>query len=287
MGRTTHRALDSLIGLARIGGRLVEGPLASLISTLGKTIGRDTPGSSKGSGDHAYTPVPESNSVLTSHPLIPTFIVVVLLLLVAFSTPVQTWITTAKNLPSLTQIFALAKGDRSNTLTQAREDVAVWTKRQFGFYYCRGGVLFGNKPGEMMTQAEALTVGYRPASGQYCSNRPGGQAYDNSLPVRLERRVYAAENKLSNLTLSAKLAWEKRTGMPKADEKVSVWTKNQSGFYYCQGSVLFGIKPGETMTQGKALLAGYRPAGAGYCPNGTANEASVGSLSLRNMNPIK
>jgi hypothetical protein len=47
--------------------------------------------------------------------------------------------------------------------------VNVWTKQQFGFYYCLGDILFGRKPGKMMMQSEALLSGYRPVHQQYCT----------------------------------------------------------------------------------------------------------------------
>ncbi len=44
----------------------------------------------------------------------------------------------------------------------------VWVIRREGNYYCRGGVLFGRMPGQIMMQGDALALGYQPALGNYC-----------------------------------------------------------------------------------------------------------------------
>ncbi len=48
--------------------------------------------------------------------------------------------------------------------------VSVWVKKEFAFYYCQNNVLFGNKPGQLMTQTDALAAGYQPSDG-LCTNR--------------------------------------------------------------------------------------------------------------------
>jgi hypothetical protein len=47
---------------------------------------------------------------------------------------------------------------------------------------------------------------------------------------------------------------------------VKVWTYKKTGVYYCPDSKLYGkVKPGNYMTQEKALERGYRPAGQEPC----------------------
>jgi hypothetical protein len=50
--------------------------------------------------------------------------------------------------------------------------VQVWVKSEYGFYYCRNDVLFGNRPGQLMTQASALTAGYQPSDVRCTDDRP-------------------------------------------------------------------------------------------------------------------
>lgn len=45
----------------------------------------------------------------------------------------------------------------------------VWVISQDGNYYCAGSVLNGRRPGKWMNQAQALTLGYQPAAGNYCA----------------------------------------------------------------------------------------------------------------------
>ncbi len=47
--------------------------------------------------------------------------------------------------------------------------VKVWAYKRTGLYYCSDSQLYGNvKPGEYMTQENALERGYRPAGGDPC-----------------------------------------------------------------------------------------------------------------------
>jgi hypothetical protein len=48
-------------------------------------------------------------------------------------------------------------------------ELPVWVIPQEGNYYCSGGALFGTRPGRFMKQADALTLGYQPATGRYCT----------------------------------------------------------------------------------------------------------------------
>jgi hypothetical protein len=45
----------------------------------------------------------------------------------------------------------------------------VWVSKQVGYYYCPQSALYGKaQPGVWMTQARALEVGYRSATGEFC-----------------------------------------------------------------------------------------------------------------------
>jgi hypothetical protein len=77
------------------------------------------------------------------------------------------------------------------------------------------------------------------------------------------------------------LALFRSHGAPLPKENVKVWAKMQSGFYYCQGDLLFGRKPGKIMDQTEALLAGYRPGLKEYCTSNKPEEESRGSASAR------
>lgn len=46
----------------------------------------------------------------------------------------------------------------------------VWVIPSEGAYYCAGSVMHGRQPGRLMPQGQALTLGYQPALGLYCSN---------------------------------------------------------------------------------------------------------------------
>jgi hypothetical protein len=77
------------------------------------------------------------------------------------------------------------------------------------------------------------------------------------------------------------LALFRSHGSPLPQETVKVWTKQQSGFYYCQGDLLFGRKPGKMMNQTEALLSGYRPVLKEYCTSNKPEEESKRSASAR------
>ncbi len=47
---------------------------------------------------------------------------------------------------------------------------------------------------------------------------------------------------------------------------MKVWVAKQVGFYYCPESMLYGkTRPGELMSQGRALEVGYRSATGEFC----------------------
>lgn len=279
MGETAHRAMDGLgkiLGLGKIGGRFVEGPLSLLIASLGNKGGRDLAGSSKESGDHPYKPTPQTYPVLIAHPLIPAFLVLTILLLVACSSPVKTWLTRTAHLPTLAEIFAFGRKKQPTSLPKAAEAVSVWTKKQSGFYYCKGGTLFGSKPGEMMTQAEALMTGYRPADGGYCAN-PQPVVASDTTPPQAQQQTSNQDITPHQVESSVLLANEP-PGAPTAPESVQVWVKVQTGLYYCRGNALFGAKPGYFMTQADAVVVGYEPSD-GRCTTSQSNQRPVAQRS--------
>jgi hypothetical protein len=276
MGGGAHRAMDGLGKVLGIGGRFIEGPLSLFISSLGGKRSRDLSGSSNESGDHPYKPAPQTYPMLISNPLIPAFLVLMILLLLAFSTPVETWLTQTEHLPTLAEIFAIGRKKQPATLPKSGEDIGVWAKNQSGFYYCQGGVLFGDKPGKMMTQAEALMTGFRPADGGYCANTQPVVASD-TIPSPTQQEPGAQDVTPDPVEASALLAKEP-PGEPMAPDGVQVWVKVQTGLYYCKGNALFGAKPGYYMTQTDALVVGYQPS-AGRCATVQSDQTSVAQRS--------
>lgn len=245
-------------------------------------------GSSGGSSDHPYRPSPPTHAPITSSPLIPTFfLLMIVLLLMSFSTPVQHWLTKLDKFPTLAEIFALSRKDHPNALPRAGENVGVWTIKQAGFYYCQGGALFGSKPGQLMTQDEALLSGYRPAGGDYCAGIAPGKISGESVPARIRDSLGSLASKLPNPDQVFASGWNQAPAALKPSDRVSVWAKKQTGFYYCQGGILFGSKPGQLMTQAEALSSGYRPVGGEYCTHNKPGETSPGSPPLRTMTSIK
>lgn len=234
-------------------------------------------------GDHQYRPEPSTHSVLTAYPLTPALLVLALLLLLLSSTPVQHWAASGGKLPDVVGFCSrIWNGDwnRHADAPKVNESVGVWAKKQFGFYYCQGGVLFGSKPGELMAQGDALLAGYRPSDGQYCTGGKRREASAGSVPFRVRQWFRSATNNLPTADELLERLRKSHPTFPKASEGVGVWASKQFGFYYCQGDVLFGRKPGKLMKQGNALLSGYQPARHQYCTNSRPDEASAGSLSL-------
>lgn len=239
-------------------------------------------GSSEGahgeSSDHPYRPSPTTHSPLTSSPLIPTFLMVLVVLTLLSSAPVQQWLVAGGQLPSISELPArIWNWHMHSNAPSVNENVSVWAKKQFGFYYCQGGVLFGREPGELMAQGEALLSGYRPAGGQYCGSDRANEAAFNSPSARLHRFIASVENLPTPGLLSLQI-WKKKSPPPKGS--VNVWAKKQVGFYYCRGDVLFGRKPGKLITQREALMSGYQPAARQYCSDNKPVETSASSLFL-------
>lgn len=101
-----------------------------------------------------------------SSPIMPALLFLVLVTLLASSVEYPGWYSSAGNLPIAREVLALV---RSHGSPLPQDNVKVWTKQQFGFYYCQGDVLFGIKPGKLVMQSEALLSGYRPVHQQYCT----------------------------------------------------------------------------------------------------------------------
>jgi hypothetical protein len=97
-------------------------------------------------------------------PLIPAMIALLSVILLVYSGWFQQGMKASGNLPVVQAVSALFRKD-----APLDSGVRVWVRHESGFYYCHGNVLFGRRPGKLQAQGEALTSGYRPAGGQYCS----------------------------------------------------------------------------------------------------------------------
>jgi len=124
---------------------------------------------------------PLPHSVLDSPPIMLAVLCLVLLTLLISSVEYRHWSSAAGNVPIARDVLAFI---RSHGSPLPQDNVKVWTKQQFGFYYCQGEVLFGRKPGKMMTQSEALLSGYRPVHEQYCAGSEPREASKRSAPSR-------------------------------------------------------------------------------------------------------
>lgn len=259
-------------------GRQILDILGKPLGLATKFISALTDGNSLKSqgGSHGgrYKPSPLTHSPMTSSPLIPAFVVLLVGFLVLSQSPIRVWLTEANDLPTLSGIFSFSRKKKAPSLPRAGEDVSVWTKKQSGFYYCRDGALFGNKPGEMMTQAEALTSGYRPVGGTYCAN---SQPVVASADAPSQQSSDAGGASV-NATESSVLVAENQAETPVSSEDVRVWGLSKLGFYYCRGDTLFGVKPGRLMTQADALAEGLIPS-YHSCYGSKANLASAGDSS--------
>jgi hypothetical protein len=149
------------------GNRLQAGEKTGGERASRRKIAADVPfWSPEVSGTHPHKPARRRPSLLGSSPLIPAL----LLLLIGVLLPSSPWfrhsVHTAFRFPVIQKFAALLRGPKKQAL---EPKVKVWAKKQTGFYYCRGDILFGTKQGRLMAQDEALTLGYRPVSGEYCT----------------------------------------------------------------------------------------------------------------------
>lgn len=223
---------------------------------LGLARGNDS-ASHAGSKDGLYKPSPSTHASITSNPLIPAVLLLLVGFLVLYSSPVQTWLEETGDLPTLAQIFSFSRKQKPNVLPKEGENVSVWAKAQSGFYYCQGGTLFGNEPGTIMAQGDALTSGYRPFGGDYCTG--GQQMVADSGNPPSENQQPPEQASISTPQESLDEALMKPSDISKAEAGIKVWAIQQFGSYYCQGQVLFGNDRGKLMSQADALSAGYRP----------------------------
>ena len=133
------------------------------------------------SGHRPRKAPPRHHSLLGSSPLMPALLLLLIVALLPSSEWFRQSVHSAVNFPVLQWISALIKGEKKQSLMPK---VKVWAKKQTGFYYCRGDVLFGTKRGRLMTQDEALESGYRPSGGQYCTADKATELSRNSEPSR-------------------------------------------------------------------------------------------------------
>jgi hypothetical protein len=130
-------------------------------------------------GTRARKPALRRHSLLGSSPLIPALFLLLIVALLPSSKWFRQSVHTAVNFPVLQWISGLIKEPKKQSLMPK---VIVWAKKQPGFYYCRGDVLFGTKHGRLMAQDKALESGYRPADGQYCTDDEATEVSRNSEP---------------------------------------------------------------------------------------------------------
>jgi hypothetical protein len=235
-------------------------------------------GAQDDSSNHPYRPDPSTHSMLTSYPLTPALLILAGLLLVGSMTPARQWASLEASLPILARIFSASQEPQSAPIPNANENVAVWVNKQSGLYYCRGGILYGSKPGELMTQGAALTSGYRPADGEVCNVDGATQPPSYSLSVRARIWLQSFVSMFPDTNELLAKIWNKQAGMTKPEEGISVWANTQSGLYYCQGGLLFGAQPGQLMKQADAVKSGYRPADQQYCAEMKPNDTPADIL---------
>ena len=152
------------------------------------------------------------------------------------------------------------------------DNVSVWAMKDVGLYYCRGDILFGSKPGKLMTQSEAVSAGYMASVGTCTHGQPDQSSAGNP------SIAYQPPPSKANTAMPAEqpvaMASTDSPGVAAPAPSIRVWVKRDFGFYYCQNDVLFGNKPGQLMTQSDALAAGYQPSD-GVCTNGKTTRTSA------------
>jgi len=246
-----------------------------LLADLAK--GNDS-ASHAGSKDGLYRPSPSTYSSITSNPLIPACLLLLLGFLVLYSSPVKTWLTETEGLPTLAEIFSFSRKQKPHVLPKDGENVSVWAKAQSGFYYCQGGTLFGSNPGTMMAQGDALTSGYRPFGGDYCTGSQQTVA-DAGNPPLGNRGQPEQANMSAPQEDSFDQGLVKPPDISKAEAGIKVWAIKQFGYYFCQDQMLFGNHRGKLMSQADALSAGYQPS-VSRCTGHKPNDALTGNLPI-------
>jgi hypothetical protein len=263
-------------------GRQIFGILEKPLDLVTKFVSSLTGGASRHSsgkthGSH-YKSSPSTHSPLTSNPLIPAFLMLIVGFLLMTVTPARIWLTEGDGLPTLANIFSFLQKQKSNTLPKASEDIRVWTRKQSGFYYCKSDTLFGDKPGKLMGQSEALMSGYRPVAGTYCTNNQQTASSADSTTVESYEPSGPADKSMVGEKKPVLVATNQTEGTM-GGQSVSVWGIKPFGFYYCRGDALFGSGPGRMMTQAEALKAGLEPSDR-TCTNDKPDQASGGDPSF-------
>ena len=121
--------------------------------------------SADGSGGRGRRQGVSPHTLLGASPLIPALIVMVGIMALVYSGWLRQGVETSGSLPVVQEVSALFQKDPPPV-----PGALVWARKESGFYYCRGNVLFGRGPGKLQTQSEALTSGYRPEDGHYCTS---------------------------------------------------------------------------------------------------------------------
>lgn len=135
------------------------------------------------SGNLPRNPPRQKRPLLGLSPLIPALFLLLAIVLLPSSKWFRQSVHSAVRFPVMQKISALIYGQKKQQLLP---DLKVWAKKQTGFYYCPGDILFGTKRGRLMTQQGALTSGYRPSGGNYCS---AGKATEVSRHSRHSRKA--------------------------------------------------------------------------------------------------
>lgn len=116
----------------------------------------------------------------------------------------------------------------------------VWVNQNSGVYHCPGTQYFGNtKRGEMMSESDAVTRGYRAAYNRPCSPQEARRA--QSLLIQ---------------SLQS----------PKSGRMIQVWINPSSHVYHCPDSRYYGsTKRGHFASEEEAISSGNRPAYGQRC----------------------
>ena len=236
-----------------------------------------------GSRDGLHRPSPSTYSSITSNPLIPACLLLVLGFLVLYSSPVKTWLEETDDLPTLAEIFSFSRKQKPHVLPKEGERVSVWARTQSGFYYCQGGTLFGSNPGAMMAQGDALTSGYRPFGGDYCTGSQQTVADSGSPPLENQE-----QSEQASISAPQEDSFDQGLVKPpeisKAEAGIKVWAIKQFGYYFCQDQMLFGNHRGKLMSQSDALSAGYQPS-VSRCTGHKPNEALASNVPVGSQRP--
>jgi hypothetical protein len=266
-------------------GRQIFGILENFLDLVTKFVSGLTGGSSRDlsskTHDSHYKPSPSTHSPITSNPLIPACLMLIVGYLLITVTPIGTWLTKADGLPTLADFFSFSHKKNVNTLPKASEGISVWTRKQSGFYYCMGDTLFGDEPGELMGQAQALMSGYQPVAGTYCTSNQHTVSSPDSTTVESPQPSGPPDNSMVGEEKSVLVATN-QTAETVGPESVSVWGIKPFGLYYCRGDALFGSGPGRMMTQAEALKAGLEPSNH-TCSNGRPDQVSEAEPSIESQ----